>query len=51
MQQPGVTAPIIGASKPHHLEEAAAAVSLTLDEAEWKALAAPYRPHEILGQG
>jgi aryl-alcohol dehydrogenase (NADP+) len=34
MQQPGVTAPIIGASKPHHLEEAVAAVSLKLDDAE-----------------
>jgi aryl-alcohol dehydrogenase (NADP+) len=49
MQQPGVTAPIIGASKPHHLEEAVAAVSLKLDDEEMKALAAPYRPHEILG--
>jgi aryl-alcohol dehydrogenase (NADP+) len=49
MQQPGVTAPIIGASKPHHLEEAVAAVSLKLDGEAVKALAAPYRPHEILG--
>jgi aryl-alcohol dehydrogenase (NADP+) len=49
LHQPGVTAPIIGASKPHHLEEAVAAVSLKLDGDELKALAAPYRPHEILG--
>ncbi|HEX3744604.1 MAG TPA: aldo/keto reductase [Bryobacteraceae bacterium] len=49
MHQPGVTAPIVGASKPHHLEEAVAAVSLKLDAAELKALAAPYRPHGILG--
>jgi aryl-alcohol dehydrogenase (NADP+) len=49
LQQPGVTAPIIGASKPHHLEEAVAAVSLKLEGEELKALAAPYRPHEILG--
>jgi aryl-alcohol dehydrogenase (NADP+) len=49
LHQPGVTAPIIGASKPHHLEEAVAAVSLKLDSDELKALAAPYRPHEILG--
>ena len=49
MHQPGVTAPIIGASKPHHLEEAVAAVNLKLDAGELKALAAPYQPHEILG--
>jgi aryl-alcohol dehydrogenase-like predicted oxidoreductase len=49
LQQPGVTAPIIGASKPHHLEEALAALSLKLDEAELKALAEPYQPHPVLG--
>jgi aryl-alcohol dehydrogenase (NADP+) len=49
LHQPGVTSPIIGASKPHHLEEAAAAVSLKLTAEELKALAAPYQPHEILG--
>jgi 1-deoxyxylulose-5-phosphate synthase len=49
LHQPGVTAPIIGASKPHHLEEAVAAVSLKLDAGELKALAEPYRPHQILG--
>ena len=49
LQQPGVTAPIIGASKPHHLPDAVAALSLKLDEAELKALSAPYRPHRILG--
>ena len=48
MHQPGVTAPIIGASKPHHLDEAIAAVSLKLDAAELKSLAAPYQPHQIL---
>jgi aryl-alcohol dehydrogenase (NADP+) len=49
LHQPGVTAPIVGASKPHHLEEAVAAVSLKLDADELKTLAAPYQPHEILG--
>jgi aryl-alcohol dehydrogenase (NADP+) len=49
MHQPGVTAPIIGASKPHHLEEAVAAVSLKLDTEELKALSAPYQAHGILG--
>src|SRR5580692_3891106 len=49
MHQPGVTAPIIGASKPHHLEEAVAAMSLKLDAEELKSLAAPYQPPPILG--
>ena len=49
LHQPGVTAPIVGASKPQHLEDAAAAASLTLDEAELKALAEPYTPHNVLG--
>jgi aryl-alcohol dehydrogenase (NADP+) len=49
--QPGVAAPIIGASKPHHLDDALAALELNLDAAELKALAEPYRPHPILGHG
>jgi aryl-alcohol dehydrogenase (NADP+) len=49
LQQPGVTAPIIGASKPHHLSDALAALELKLDPAELKALEEPYQPHPILG--
>ena len=49
LHQPGVTAPIIGASKPQHLDDAVAALGLKLDEAELKALAEPYRPHPVLG--
>jgi aryl-alcohol dehydrogenase (NADP+) len=49
MQRPGVTAPIVGASKPHHLDDAVAAASLKLDEAEMKALSEPYKPHRVLG--
>ena len=49
LHQPGVTAPIIGASKPHHLEEAAAALQLKLSVEELQALAAPYQPHGVLG--
>jgi len=49
LHQPGITAPIIGASKPHHLEDAVAALSLHLDEAELKALSEPYQPHRVLG--
>jgi len=49
MQQPGVTAPIVGASKPHHLDDAVAAAALKLDAAEIKALSEPYKPHRVLG--
>lgn len=49
LHQPGVTAPIVGASKLEHLEDAAAALNLKLDAAELKALAEPYQPHPVLG--
>ncbi|HEU5022232.1 MAG TPA: aldo/keto reductase [Bryobacteraceae bacterium] len=49
LHQPGLTAPIIGASKPHHLDDAIAALSLRLDSDELKALEEPYRPHPVLG--
>jgi aryl-alcohol dehydrogenase-like predicted oxidoreductase len=47
--QPGVTAPIIGASKMQHLEDAVAALGVTLDAAEMQALAEPYEVHPVLG--
>jgi len=49
MQQPGVTAPIIGASKSKHLDDAIAALEVKLDPADLKALAEPYQPHRVLG--
>jgi aryl-alcohol dehydrogenase (NADP+) len=49
LHRPGVTAPIVGASKPHHLSDAIAAASLKLDDAEMKALSEPYKPHRVLG--
>ncbi len=49
LHQPGITAPIVGASKPQHLEDAVAALSVKLDDAERQALEAPYRPHRVLG--
>lgn len=49
LAKPGVTAPIIGASKMRHLEEAAAALSVGLTEEEIAALEAPYQPHPVLG--
>lgn len=48
-QKPGVTAPIIGASKPHHLTDALAALELNLTPEEIKELEAPYTPHVIAG--
>jgi aryl-alcohol dehydrogenase-like predicted oxidoreductase len=44
-----VTAPIIGASKPGHLEDAVGALSIKLSQEEIKRLEEPYQPHPILG--
>ena len=49
LQQPGVTAPIVGASKMRHLDDAIAALDVKLDAAELKSLAEPYQPHRVLG--
>ena len=49
LAQPGVTAPIVGANKMVHLEDAVAALDLTLDPDELKALAEPYQPHPVKG--
>jgi aryl-alcohol dehydrogenase-like predicted oxidoreductase len=49
LQKPAVTAPIVGASKPHHLDDAVAALSLGLTPEEIAALEEPYVPHAITG--
>lgn len=49
LHKPGVTAPIVGASKMAHLEEAAAAVEISLSEDEMAYLEELYQPHAILG--
>ncbi|MBN9461551.1 MAG: aldo/keto reductase [Burkholderiales bacterium] len=49
LQRPGVTAPIVGASKPWQVEEAVKALDLVLGPDDVKALEAPYRPHFIVG--
>jgi aryl-alcohol dehydrogenase-like predicted oxidoreductase len=49
LQQPGVTSPIVGATKLQHLEDAISAEQLTLTDDELKALEAPYTPHETAG--
>ena len=48
-QKPFVTAPIVGASKPHHLDDAVAALSLNLDTAEIAKLEQAYVPHAVAG--
>jgi aryl-alcohol dehydrogenase-like predicted oxidoreductase len=49
LQAPGVTAPIIGASKPLHFDDALAALDLVLTADEVAALQAPYLPHAVVG--
>jgi aryl-alcohol dehydrogenase-like predicted oxidoreductase len=49
LSKSGVTAPIVGASKPLHLEDAVAALSVKLSAEEIAVLEAPYIPHPVLG--
>jgi aryl-alcohol dehydrogenase-like predicted oxidoreductase len=51
LAKPAVTAPIVGATKLNHLEDAIAAVELSLDEKELERLESGYRPHPVLGHG
>ena len=47
--KPGVTAPIVGATKAKHLDDAVAALDVRLSDEEVARLEALYRPHRILG--
>jgi 1-deoxyxylulose-5-phosphate synthase len=49
LHRPGVTAPIVGATKPGHLDDALAAEDLVLTEEEMRRLEEPYVPHPVLG--
>jgi aryl-alcohol dehydrogenase (NADP+) len=49
LHKPGLTSPIVGASKMYHLEEAVAAVDISLTDDEIKMLEEPYQPRAILG--
>ena len=49
LRQPAVTAPIVGATRPHHLEEAVAALAVRLPDAEAAALETLYVPHAVAG--
>jgi aryl-alcohol dehydrogenase-like predicted oxidoreductase len=49
LDKPSVTAPIIGASKPGHLEDAVASLSVKLSPGEISLLEEPYQPHPVMG--
>ncbi|HJR60077.1 MAG TPA: aldo/keto reductase [Vicinamibacterales bacterium] len=49
LRQPGITSPIVGASKMHQLDEAVEASKITLTDDEARRLEEPYVPHRVLG--
>lgn len=49
LHRPGVTAPIVGASKMSHLEDAIGALDITLSDEDMAYLEEPYEPHPVLG--
>lgn len=49
LSRPGVTSPIVGASKPQHLQDAVAALEIRLTEEEIQTLEEPYVPHPVAG--
>ncbi len=51
LAQPGITAPIVGATRAHHLDDAVAALAVKLSVEEVRALEEPYLPHPVLGFG
>lgn len=51
LDRPGITAPIIGATKPEHLADAISALELRLSGEEAAALEEPYAPHPVIGFG
>jgi aryl-alcohol dehydrogenase-like predicted oxidoreductase len=51
LHKPVVTAPIVGVTQPHHLEDAVAALELALDDEELRLLEEPYTPHPVVGFG
>lgn len=49
LHKPGISSPIIGASKMPHLEQAVAALEIKLSVEEIAGLEEPYQPHRVLG--
>ena len=51
LRNPTVSAPIVGATKPHHLPDAVKALEVELTDAEVEALESPYRPQDAFWVG
>ncbi|HTW54306.1 MAG TPA: aldo/keto reductase [Stellaceae bacterium] len=51
LAKPVVTAPIVGATQPHHLDDAIASVDVKLSAEEIASLEEPYVPHAVVGFG
>jgi 1-deoxyxylulose-5-phosphate synthase len=49
LAKPGITAPIVGATKQHHLDDAVAALDVELTDDEIELLEKPYQPHAVAG--
>jgi aryl-alcohol dehydrogenase-like predicted oxidoreductase len=49
LSKPSVTSPIIGVTKPHHLEDGLGALAIVVSSDEMARLEAPYVPHPVLG--
>ena len=49
LHKPGITAPVVGASKPQHIEDAVGALIVKLSAEEIASLEEPYVPHPIVG--
>ncbi len=49
LSKPVISAPIVGATRVQHLDDAVAALSVKLDAEEIVALEAPYAPHAVVG--
>ena len=49
LHKPVITSPIVGATKPNHLEDAVAALSVKLTAEEIALLEEPYIPHPVVG--
>jgi aryl-alcohol dehydrogenase (NADP+) len=49
LRNPAVTSPIVGTTKPHHLDDALAALEIELTDEQVARLEEPYTPHEVAG--
>ena len=49
LSKKGIAAPIMGATKPHHIDDAVKALQIHLTDEEIKKIEEPYQPHKIVG--